>query len=336
MHRLQETEGNEIDKCQKYATFYEKLDFTANISKNIVLGTIFSTKNQINIDYRSLVQQNKIAKSTIRSKPTVISKVASWKSTGDKVTSSPSGRIFAVASKPPGKIQAFDTQGNIWMEINTTGWVLGLTCHHNNGKDTLALAMRDRIELRDGLNGDLLDTLTSDEFIPNGPMCQSCPCSILVSVKSHNQRHSNCILVQCVINEGKIKEGKRMSIPLKYVDGLTVTRNGMKIVMVTSELEQTILAIDYEREDVIWKNVRTRLDGRSLVPGSICMGGGNKLFVVDSYMNGVLVLDMTDQREIETQNENGLENITCIPNQNKMIVTDRNHKISVYDIKYNN
>ena len=194
-------------------------------------------------------------------------------------------------------------------------------------------------QLRDGRNGSLVDTLSIPGFRTDFGVCQDSPNTVLISGRMGLQRR----IMQCNINNNKITKGdKEIGIDIQAISGITcIIQNDRKILVATcgySNTEKFIIAVDYQSGRQLWKISEPIFNGRKIVPWKICSDGDDYLFVTNSGNSRVVVMDTQGEikQEICTDIVDKCWDVTCIPDRNKLIVSDDSENIYLYDIKYQN
>ncbi len=257
--------------------------------------------------------------------PITATQVKSWGAAGHLLSSSPSGKIYIVGGHGGGRqIQAFDMNGHdidMKMVTNATNAIRGMTCHYAGGQDMLVIAMDEKIELRDGVNGNLLDTLNTPGFKPNRGICQDSLDTVLIGGEIGGQWK----VIQCIIKDGKITQSnKKITVPLSFIDGLaSLTHNNMKYVVATDYNRKSIVAVDFDTGAELWRLQYARYSGQQ---------------VTHYIAKRILVLDMDGQIKRELISGQSCFRVTCIRSLNKLAVTfmntDFKFDVGVYDVKY--
>ncbi len=327
-----EATGNSKD-YETWMKSYEIVSFVTGDQPSLEkhpIGTIVRKHN--GIAYRD------IGVTSVTGSPVSVNLSNSFKAEGHIVTSSPLGVIY-IAQLSGDKIQAFDINDDCKSEHHATGIIKGMICFHANNRDKLVIALADKIELRDGESGILLDTLTIPDFTPYKGICQESCDKILISGKEGEQSK----VISCHINDDKItKTDKNIDIPLMRVHCLSTAfnANNRKVLFALSYHDKSILALDYESGAKLWELMQSTFHGQ-IVPDGLCSDNGTNLFVADRNGRRVLVVDIDGriQRELITGVFTNCWGVSCIQAIQKLIVTDGsypNFKVYVYDIKYDN
>ncbi len=257
-----------------------------------------------------------------------------WEVVGHLLTGSPTGKIY-VGECGGTTIQAFDFFGNLLMKkFIPTGFIKGLACLHNNGRDMLVISAGEQIVLLDGISGELLDTLSIPSFTPNGPMCQDSASSVLVCGKMG----MHWVLVQCVVEDETIKQtAKNITLPLPQVRSLTcIVRNTSRVIMAASDSDNSIVAIDWESGGNLG-TISTENTDEESSPWGICTDEKKYLFVGCKNGDRVLISDLEQQGQIQGEINTSIygeqADICCFPCYNKIIVAVKNW-VYVFDLQY--
>ena len=125
----------------------------------------------------------------------------------------------------------------------------------------------------------------------SGLLCSISEGSILVVNTSVNP----CSLVKFrLIDAREVKlerYNETINTKLTFIHGLTqFSHKGKKLVIVTNNDENTIEAIDYVKNEIVWKIVGEMVDGKIICPYRVCHDNVGHLYVADSYNNSVLVV----------------------------------------------
>ena len=329
----------------KWMASYEIMSYDAEVGPVLQRKPIGKTSLKTNtIDYHDLEAslggaslEAAMKAPAVRRMPITATQVKSWATGGHLVSSSPSAKIYI----PDGgtQIQAFDMNGNKEKKRKThvTSGIWGMTCHYADGQDTLVIAMEGKIELRDGVRGNLLDTLNIPGFNPYEGICQDSQDTVLIGGEIGGQQQA----IQCMIKDRKIAKGnKQINIALPNIDGLTsIIHNNKKYVVATHSDSKSIVAVDFDTGAELWRIQDVMYNGKQVTPWGICTDGGSHLLLVDYDAMRILVLDMEGQikRELVTNIPGSCFHVTCIRSLNKLAVTYHNagyFNVRVYEMEY--
>ncbi len=275
--------------------------------------------------------------SIMRGNPVMATKIQSWEVTRFLLSSSPTGMIY-VARDGGKQIQTFDINGNKKMETNTTtNKIQGMTCHHAAGQDTLVLAMPGKIELRDAVRGNLLDSLDIHGFMPSRGICQDSQETVLIGGKIGQQQKA----MQFIIKQGKITKGnKQINIQLPSIRGLTsITHDNKKYVIATSFISNSIVAIAFDTGAEVWMIKDAVYNGKQVEPWGICTDGGSHLLLADCRARRILVLDVEGRikRALITNIPDYCFHVTYIRSIDKLAVTFWSsgvYNVTIYGVIY--
>ncbi len=343
-------EISEKRDVEKWIASYEIMSFDAKGGPVLQRKPLGKTSAKTNtIDYHDLEAslgacggasvEAEIEAPAVRGMPITATQIKSWRAVGDLLSSSPNGKIYA-ANRGGGQIQAFGINGNKKMETNATRTIKGMTCLHADGQDNLVMAMDGKIELRDSVRGNLLDTLNIPGFNPNAGICQDSQDTVLIGGEIGGQPKA----LQCIIKNGKITQGhKQINIALPAIYGLTsLTHNNKKCVVATRSDCKSIVAVDFDTGAELWRKQNVLYNGQQVKPWGICTDGGSHLLLADWRAGRILVLDTGGQikRELVTNIPGDCYHVTFIRSLNKLAVTY--HKpypacyfnVGVYDVEY--
>ena len=109
-----------------------------------------------------------------------------------------------------------------------------------------------------------------------------------------------------------------------------------KLLVMTSWIDRTILALDYSTLQEVWRMKAVVCDGKIINPHGICSDGAGHLFIADGYNHRILTLctDGTELRKL-TETENIANNMVWIASQRKLAVScATDFIIRVYNVEY--
>ncbi len=243
------------------------------------------------------------------------------------------------------KVNAYDLHGNVKMETTATGYIRGLGCFLDNGTEMIVLTTERRVELegssqaenkinlRDGRTGALLDSLIIPGFSAYSGVCQDSDNTVLVSGEVDKQ----CKVIQCQIKDGKIsKSGKEIVMPIPYISGLvSVFCDNKKVLFAISRKHKAIVAVDFDSGSTVWEMKDKVYKGKEIEPHGLCTDRGHSLFIADNAGRRILVINCngTIERDIITDIPH-CRQVTCIPALRKLVVTDGNYNLYMYNVQY--
>ncbi len=249
-----------------------------------------------------------------------------WEADGYLLTTSPSGMVYT-GERGGTKIQAFDLSGNQKMVNFVPGSLNAMAVISSpwDGRDILVLGSGKDISIAEGWSvesctGVILDTLSLRGFkTHHSGIFQYSANSVLVSGKQGEK----CILLQCIIREGKIILGdKHFVLPRQDLHSLTLVDMKKKVIFAICDDYKSVVSIDLEKEPLLAKITAFPTEA-FFCPCSIGTDGERYLFTAVENGYRILVKDLVQdklEREIVT-GTTGKSRMSCIPNRNKLIVT---------------
>ncbi len=259
----------------------------------------------------------------------------SWKGHGWYLSGNNTGPLYLYGDKDTAKIlKVYDVNGREKRCIQVDNHIYQVIGFNGRFQDMLVIRTGKRhknIELRDAMDPSvILDTMSSSHHA----RCQPSPNTIILA----NYIDEQSTAVEYEITEGKFdKLKKEINIPLKNVYAIaSVSHDDRKLLVMTSWEEQTIIALDYNTLDEVWRLKDVECDGKVIRPHGICSDGAGHLFVADGINKRILTLntDGTGLRKL-TDTESIAADIVWIALQRKLVVSNStDYMIRVYNVKY--
>ncbi len=247
------------------------------------------------------------------------------------------GEIYtSVYEKNRGYMSTFDTKGDglSFLPLGCNQQVRSLVCAYVNGQGILILVIagNNSIQIRncEGLRS-MHSLALGWEPAPNA-VCITPNNDILVS--NYSESDSKVIEYQ-VNNMGVVETGKCLGIPVRYVYGLChVIHDAQHIVVASSSADESIVAVDYNTGDVVWRIDHPICEGQAINPRGISSDGEGHIFVSDA--NRRVCMMTTDGKIHHTllKHNASIEHQAWISTQRKLVVRDENGYFHVCDVSY--
>ncbi len=210
-------------------------------------------------------------------------------------------------------LKIFDIDGMAKQSIRDHHDVFQLVCFEEEPLNVLVLKTSSyNLELRDVKDPSiLLDAMYSPQGYEDPSLCKTSATTFLLA--TWEDKPSTAAEYEIIGDKfGKLK--REINIPLKHVYGMTtVSHDDKKLLVMTSWKEQTILALDYNTLDEVWRLEDVECDGEVIHPHGICSDGAGHLFVADGTNERILTVnaDGTGLRKL-TDTENNVSKIVWI------------------------
>ncbi len=311
------------------------------------LGIVSTTEKYIDYADMCLPSVTSLQAAVATGSPVSAYTSKSWQVDGVRCASSRTGIVYVSQDFGDNKVNAYDLHGHMKMETMATGYIRGLGCFLDNSTEMIVLTTERRvelggesakepgnkIELRDGKSGALLDSLVIPGFSSFSGICQDTDNTILVSGEIDKQAK----VIQCLIKDGKIsKSGKEVVMPIPYISGLvSVFCDKKKVLFAISRKHKAIVAVDFETGSTVWEMKNKEYKGKEIEPHGMGTDRGHSLFIADYEGRRILVINCngTIERDIITDIPH-CRQVTCVPALRKLAVTDGNYNVYTYNVQY--